>query len=62
MKTRLLSLALVVVLLFSMTSCTLFNKENTEDNTINVYTLNGTTGFGMAKLMNDAKAGTTTEK
>ena len=29
---------------------------------INVYTLNGTTGFGMAKLMNDAKAGTTTEQ
>ena len=29
---------------------------------INVYTLNGTTGFGMAKLMSDAKAGTTTEQ
>ncbi len=29
---------------------------------INVYTLNGTTGFGMAKLMNDAKAGNTTEE
>ncbi|MBQ8416821.1 MAG: ABC transporter substrate-binding protein [Clostridia bacterium] len=28
---------------------------------INVYTLNGTTGFGMAKLMNDAKNGDTLE-
>ena len=29
---------------------------------INVYTLNGPTGFGMAKLMNDAKAGKTVEQ
>ena len=28
---------------------------------IRVFTLNGTTGFGMAKLMNDAKEGKTTE-
>ncbi len=34
----------------------------TADRAINVYTLNGTTGFGMAKLMNDAKAGTTVEQ
>ena len=65
MKKRLLSLCLVAVLLFSMTSCALFAKKKTENNDsteINVYTLNGTTGFGMAKLMNDAKAGNTTEK
>ena len=68
MKTRFLSLCLVAVLLFTMTSCNLFAKKDnneepkTETPTINVYTLNGTTGFGMAKLMNDAKAGTTTEK
>ena len=69
MKIRLLSLALALVLLFSMVSCNFFNNEKDEEEApkgeatpINVYTLNGTTGFGMAKLMNDAKAGTTTEK
>ena len=35
-------------------------NENLSDLTVKVYTLNGTTGFGMAKLMNDAKAGNTT--
>ncbi len=29
----------------------------TSDTTIRIYTLNGTTGFGIAKLMSDAKAG-----
>ena len=65
MKTRLLSIALVAILLFSMVSCDLFKEKEdpkTETPTINVFTLNGTTGFGMAKLMNDAKAGTTAEK
>ena len=68
MKTRLLSICLVAALLFSMSSCFLFEKKDNDNATpntpptINVYTLNGTTGFGMAKLMNDAKAGTTTEK
>ncbi len=68
MKTRLLSICLTLALLFSMSSCFLFSKVDKGENppaetpTINVYTLNGTTGFGMAKLMNDAKAGTTTEK
>ncbi len=66
MKTRLLSIALVAILLISMVSCDLFvdpNQNKTPETlTINVYTLNGTTGFGMAKLMNDAKAGTTAEK
>ena len=66
MKLRLLSILTLAVLLFSMVSCNFGNKEKepntTETPTINVYTLNGTTGFGMAKLMNDAKAGTTSEK
>ena len=68
MKTRLLSICLALALLFSMSSCFLFNKDEQGENpsaetpTINVYTLNGTTGFGMAKLMNDSKAGNTTEK
>ena len=68
MKIRLLSLALVAILLFSMVSCDFFKVQNEDEapkgeaTTINVYTLNGTTGFGMAKLMNDAKTGTTTEK
>ncbi len=35
------------------------HAEGSEKPTINVYTLNGTTGFGMAKLMNDAKGGNT---
>ena len=69
MKIRLLSIVLVAVLLFSMVSCNFFNNEKDEEEApkgeatpINIYTLNGTTGFGMAKLMNDAKAGTTTQK
>ena len=68
MKTRLLSICLTLALLFSMSSCFLFSKVDksetppAETPTINVYTLNGTTGFGMAKLMNDSKAGNTTEK
>ena len=68
MKTRLLSIVLAAILLFSMVSCNFFKDDIPESNepattpTINVYTLNGTTGFGMAKLMSDAKSGTTTEK
>ena len=61
MKTRLLSIALVAILLFSMVSCS-FNRqlnETPEEETvmINVYDLNGTTGFGMAKMMRDTKVG-----
>lgn len=53
MKTRMLSLLLVLSLLlaFGLTAC---KKE--DDTNIRIYTLNGTTGFGMAKLMNDANA------
>lgn len=61
MKTRLLSIALVAILLFSMISCSFDRQlnEEPEDETvmINVYTLNGTTGFGMAKMMSDTKVG-----
>ncbi len=51
----LLSLSLALVMSFMAVSC-----NNTDDNTqlpekINIATLNGTTGFGMAKLMSDAK-------
>ena len=66
MKTRLLSICLIAALLFSMTSCLSFGKAEKEENntpapTVNIYTLNGTTGFGMAKLMNDAKEGKTSK-
>ena len=67
MKTRLLSLCLIAALLFSMTACLSWGTTEKEPDekeapTINVYTLNGTTGFGMAKLMNDAKADDSPEK
>ena len=67
MKLRLLSILTLVALLFTMSSCLSWgtatkDPEPTQTPTINVHTLNGTTGFGMAKLMNDAKAGKTTEK
>ena len=65
MKTRLLSICLAAILLFSVTSCAIFaqpDKQEGDDLTINVYTLNGTTGFGMAKLMNDAKNGSASQK
>lgn len=49
MKLRILTLVLVLLMLSSLlVSC----KEEAPE-TINIYTLNGTTGFGMAKLMND---------
>ncbi len=72
MKTRILSLLFALAILFSLASCSLKDIFNTNDDTnssqnspvdIRVYTLNGTTGFGMAKLMEDAAAGAfTTEK
>ena len=48
---KLLSLTLALLMIVSLfAACR--RKEDTPDE-INVYTLNGTTGFGMAKLMND---------
>jgi len=65
MKKRIFTLFLALTLvLVSLASCV--SKKDTETPTgdgtntpvnVNVYTLNGTTGFGMAKLISDAKAG-----
>lgn len=52
MKIKFLSLFLILVLLLSAVSCAAVQKDETD---VTVYTLNGTTGFGMAKLMADAK-------
>ncbi len=53
MKKRILSLFLILSMLLSLglTACT-----KKDDTNIRIYTLNGTTGFGMAKLMNDANS------
>lgn len=51
MKTRLLTLVFAILMITSLfASC---KKEPEAPETINIYTLNGTTGFGMAKLMSD---------
>lgn len=51
MKTRIFTLILALLMLTTlMVSC----KEKAPE-TVNVYTLNGTTGFGIAKMMNDHK-------
>ncbi len=64
MKTRIFTLLLALTLvLLSFASCVSEKKPNEgtgDSNTpvnVNVYTLNGTTGFGMAKLISDAKSG-----
>ena len=66
MKNRILSLLFALTLLFSLVSCNvtdIFHKKDNDDPApdapvnVRVYTLNGTTGFGMAKLMEDAAAG-----
>ena len=67
MKIRLLSIALVAILLFSMVSCSFFKREIDEISEdghpiIRIQTLNGTTGFGMAKLIEDSKNGKTIEE
>ncbi len=48
--TRILTLSLALILLFSFAAC---NTPDPDAPTVRVYTLNGTTGFGMAKMMND---------
>lgn len=51
MKTRIFTLLLALLMLTTlMVSC----KEKAPE-TVNVYTLNGTTGFGIAKMMSDHK-------
>ena len=48
---KLLALVLATLMLLSLfIAC---GKKEEAPDTINIYTLNGTTGFGMAKLMND---------
>ncbi len=64
-KITALTLALILALssLFAFASCK--NTGKTQSNTpesIRVMTLNGTTGFGMAKLWSDNKANTTAQK
>ena len=51
MKLRIFSLILALLMIIPLTAC----AEKKDPTEINVYTLNGTTGFGMAKMMNDAK-------
>lgn len=51
MKLRILTLLLALTLLLSLAACT----APVDKTDIKIYTLNGTTGFGMAKLMSNAK-------
>ena len=53
MKTKLLALLLATLLLASLFVACKKDPQTAEDAPIRIYTLNGTTGFGMAKLMND---------
>ena len=56
MKARILAIVLATLMLMTaFISCK--KEEKKEDGPITIYTLNGTTGFGMAKLMNDSKDG-----
>ena len=53
------ALLLAVLMVFALAAC---GEKDTgsavdKDLTVNVVSLNGTTGFGMAKLMSDSKAG-----
>ncbi len=69
MKTRILALLFALSLLFSLVACTgagqngaITTQPPVDNGTptpvdVRVYTLSGTTGFGMAKLMSDAAAG-----
>ena len=54
------ALLLAVLMVLALAACG--QKDDTaavdKDLTVNVVSLNGTTGFGMAKLMADSKAGT----
>lgn len=56
MKTKILALLLATLMLASLfVACK--KEEPKDDAPIRIYTLNGTTGFGMAKLMNDSADG-----
>lgn len=58
MKIRILSLVCVFALLFSLALVACKKKADPVD--VKIYTLNGTTGFGMAKLMEDVANGAIT--
>ncbi len=59
MKLRLIAIFFALSMLFSLAACT----KPTDPVTVKIQTLNGTTGFGMAKLMEDnANGAFTTEK
>ena len=50
MKTRISLILHAIVMLLSMLAC---NQKQPDDVTVKIYALNGTTGFGMAKMMSD---------
>ena len=56
-KIRLLTLALAILLVLPLCACTPAVID--EELTVNVAVLNGTTGFGMAKLISDSQNGET---
>ena len=56
---KLTALLLAAVMVFALAACGQKDTAVDKDLTVNVIALNGTTGFGMAKLMSDSKAGTT---
>lgn len=58
MKLRIFPLVLALLMLFSLVAC----NQKKDDVTTKIYTLNGTTGFGMAKMMNDNKNSTSEQK
>ena len=61
---KLIALILTLIMAFSLTACSSSADKNTPDEVvldtetpINIMVLNGTTGFGMAKLITDNNAG-----
>ena len=57
---RILSLILCGALIFSAMALVSCNNRKNKDGNINISVLNGTTGFGIAKLMDDVKSGKST--
>ena len=56
---KLTAVLLAVIMVFALAACGQKDADTAVDKdlTVNVVALNGTTGFGMAKLMADSKAG-----
>ena len=57
MKTRILAIVLATLMLMTAFISCKKDEKKEDAGPITIYTLNGTTGFGMAKLMNDNKDG-----